>query len=77
MSPLLSLTQPLTPRTLRAIRNALGRTSQSMTWKVTTDSDRAVGNAAVLIPFCNVHGIPGILLEVRGKSLRTHSGELR
>jgi hypothetical protein len=33
-------------------------------------------NAAVLIPFCNVDGVPGILLEVRGK-LRTHSGEVR
>jgi len=34
------------------------------------------GNAAVLIPFCNVRGVPGVLLEVRGKALRTHSGEI-
>jgi len=33
-------------------------------------------SAAVLIPFCNVGGEPGILLEVRSKSLRTHSGEI-
>ena len=33
-------------------------------------------SAAVLIPFCNVNGTPGILLEVRGK-LRAHSGEVR
>ena len=38
--------------------------------------DRRRGNAAVLIPLCNVRGAPGILLEVRGK-LRTHSGEVR
>jgi hypothetical protein len=36
----------------------------------------ADGNAAVLIPFCNVRGVPGILMQVRGK-LRTHSGEVR
>ncbi|KAF9462932.1 NUDIX hydrolase domain-like protein [Collybia nuda] len=36
----------------------------------------SVGNAAVLIPFCNIRGIPSILLEVRSRTLRTHSGEL-
>jgi 8-oxo-dGTP pyrophosphatase MutT (NUDIX family) len=29
-----------------------------------------------LIPFCNVGGEPGILLEVRAKNLRSHSGEI-
>ena len=33
-------------------------------------------HAAVLVPFCNLNGNPGILLEVRGK-LRAHSGEVR
>ncbi|KAF9531746.1 NUDIX hydrolase domain-like protein [Crepidotus variabilis] len=39
-------------------------------------SSKPPGNAAVLIPFCNVDGQPGILLEVRAKGLRSHSGEL-
>jgi|ERR1700722_4186496 len=42
----------------------------------TTPGKRQEENAAILIPFCNVDGDPGILLEVRGK-LRTHSGEVR
>ncbi|KAK2463666.1 hypothetical protein APHAL10511_004417 [Amanita phalloides] len=32
--------------------------------------------AAILIPLCNVDGKPAILLEVRGKSLRNHPGEV-
>ncbi|RDB23857.1 putative Nudix hydrolase NudL [Hypsizygus marmoreus] len=70
MNPIFSLTQPFTPRTLKVLRTALARTSTSRTL------DPAPGNAAVLIPFCNVKGVPGILLEVRAKSLRTHSGEI-
>ena len=38
--------------------------------------DASERHAAVLVPFCNVDGKPGVLLEVRGK-LRTHSGEVR
>ncbi|KAJ7173771.1 NUDIX hydrolase domain-like protein [Mycena filopes] len=34
------------------------------------------GSAAVLIPFCNVNETPGILLQVRSRSMRSHSGEV-
>ncbi|KIY52924.1 hypothetical protein FISHEDRAFT_28428, partial [Fistulina hepatica ATCC 64428] len=34
-------------------------------------------NAAVLVPLCNIRNQPGILLEVRGKTMRSHSGEVR
>ncbi|KAJ7035645.1 NUDIX hydrolase domain-like protein, partial [Mycena alexandri] len=33
-------------------------------------------SAAVLIPFCNVNETPGILLQVRSRSMRSHSGEV-
>ncbi|KAJ7695083.1 NUDIX hydrolase domain-like protein, partial [Mycena rosella] len=32
--------------------------------------------AAILIPFCNVHEAPGILLQVRSRAMRSHSGEV-
>ncbi|KAJ7460630.1 hypothetical protein FB451DRAFT_497205 [Mycena latifolia] len=32
--------------------------------------------AAILIPFCNVNEIPGILLQVRSRSMRFHPGEV-
>lgn len=69
-SSLISLTKPITPNTLQALRNLLNRPDPA-TPPTTPRS------AAVLIPFCNVGGKPGILLEVRSKSLRTHSGEIR
>ncbi|KAH8116396.1 NUDIX hydrolase domain-like protein [Phellopilus nigrolimitatus] len=74
ISPHLSLTSPLTTRSLASIRVALqnalptNRQRQSLT---ATSS----GNAAVLIPLANVDGQPGILFEVRGQ-LRSHSGEV-
>ncbi|KAI8974555.1 NUDIX hydrolase domain-like protein [Trametes punicea] len=69
--PIVSLTQPLTRRSCNAIRRALEAAySQS---EYAHDPDEA--HAAVLVPFCNVNGSPGVLLEVRGK-LRTHSGEV-
>lgn len=40
-------------------------------------SNKPLGSAAVLIPLCNIDDKPGILLEVRAKELRSHSGELR
>ncbi|OSD02975.1 hypothetical protein PYCCODRAFT_1409874 [Trametes coccinea BRFM310] len=68
---IVSLTQPLTRRSCNAIRNALADAySQS---EHARDPEEV--HAAVLVPFCNVNGTPGILLEVRGK-LRTHSGEV-
>ncbi|RDX48252.1 hypothetical protein OH76DRAFT_1405176 [Lentinus brumalis] len=69
--PLISLTDPLTRRTCNIIRDAL-RTSCDQTENAHDPSET---HAAVLVPFCNVNGKPGILLEVRGK-LRTHSGEV-
>ena len=70
--PLVSLTEPLTPRSCTIIRDALQAAfvpSQNL-------HDPSETHAAVLVPFCNVDDQPGVLLEVRGK-LRTHSGEVR
>lgn len=69
VSPFLSLTDPLTPSSLLAIRETL-RTTRS------PPVNHTEKHAAVLLPLCNVNGRPGVLLEVRGK-LRTHSGEVR
>ncbi|KAH0582938.1 hypothetical protein H2248_010837 [Termitomyces sp. 'cryptogamus'] len=71
---LISLTKPLTFRSLNVIRAALLGLKE--------EADRssnlivAPRNAAVLIPFCNVRGHPGILFELRSTSLRSHSGEI-
>jgi hypothetical protein len=69
-SSLISLTKPITPNTLRVLRDLLKRPDPAT-------PPPTLRSAAVLIPFCNVGGEPGILLEVRSKSLRTHSGEIR
>lgn len=68
----LSLTAPLTRNSLNIIRNLLEEHYSTQTESF--DPDEV--HAAVLAPFCNVNGKPGVLLEVRGK-LRTHSGEVR
>lgn len=68
-STVASLTDPLTPLSLIAIRNALKD-------QKTLPVDPAEKHAAVLVPLCNVGGRPGVLFEVRAK-LRTHSGEVR
>ncbi|KAF5355321.1 hypothetical protein D9758_006037 [Tetrapyrgos nigripes] len=60
---------PLTRHSLSRIRAVLTAVSVPAT-AVST------GDAAVLIPFCNVRNVPGILFEVRAKSLRSHSGEV-
>lgn len=70
--PLITLTDPFTPRACKIIRNAL-QSSFSQSENVYNQSGP---NAAVLIPLCNVNGQSGILLQVRGK-LRTHPGEIR
>lgn len=70
--PALSLTAPLTRRTLDDIKSILAQSYEQ-------DSDKydpSETHAAVLVPLCNVNDKPGILLEVRGK-LRAHSGEVR
>lgn len=66
------MTRPFTQRTLAAFRSTLADATISS--KRPSPIDK---NASVLIPFCNVAGIPGVLLEVRGKAMRTHSGEVR
>ncbi|KAJ7257945.1 NUDIX hydrolase domain-like protein [Mycena haematopus] len=72
-SPIFS--KPFTRNTLKTIRQALVDDTSRLeppNW-VSIDKKR---NAAVLIPFCNVHEKPGILLQVRSRSMRTHSGEV-
>lgn len=73
-SSFLSVGQPFTRNALESIRSVLSK-SASPGGKHNTL--KHPGNAAVLIPLCNVQGVPGVLLEVRGKFLRTHSGEVR
>lgn len=75
-SALISLTNPITPSTLQTLKNVLNRTPNASKNAITDPSLKSQ-HAAVLIPFCNVGGEPGILLEVRAKGLRSHSGELR
>ncbi|PPQ90763.1 hypothetical protein CVT25_010152 [Psilocybe cyanescens] len=72
---LISLTKPITPNTLKIIRNILKSNSYAGNVPITGTTPKS-RNAAVLIPFCNVGGEPGILLEVRAKALRSHSGEI-
>ncbi|PFH51918.1 hypothetical protein AMATHDRAFT_141513 [Amanita thiersii Skay4041] len=69
---IVSLTRPFTPNSLEVIRDVLKRVGNTTEPHPTYKSR----NAAVLIPLCNVDGKPGILLEVRGRTLRTHSGEV-
>lgn len=72
--PLVSLTEPLSRRSCAIIRDALDCSCSQSENAHNAASDTL--DAAVLIPFCNVDGKPGVLLQVRGK-LRTHSGEVR
>ena len=72
-SSVLSLTRPFTPNTLELVREAL----RSAASPIVQPRHPRSNHAAVLIPLCNVDGKPGILLEVRGKSLRSHPGEVR
>jgi len=71
-SPLLSLSKPFTPQSLKALRCALSAAQQ-----LEPQLSQPRNNAGVLIPLCNVEGRPGVLFQVRAKSLRSHSGEVR
>jgi hypothetical protein len=73
VSEMIPLTSPFTANSLKSIKQILSIASLKTSPNVFDSNER---NAAVLIPFCNVNGKPGILFEVRGK-LRTHSGEVR
>jgi len=74
-NPLISPLKPFTPTTLKRIKNILEQRNLSET-QVDRSSAATARNAAVLIPFCNVGDEPGILLELRAMTLRTHSGEI-
>jgi nudix motif 8 len=76
LNPLISPLKPLNPTTLKRIRNILEQNS-SVESQLDRSSTTRARNAAVLIPFCNVGGEPGILLELRAMTLRSHSGEIR
>ncbi|KAF8967695.1 NUDIX hydrolase domain-like protein, partial [Flammula alnicola] len=75
-SALISLTKPFTPSTLQVLRNALRQNPGFSEDALNKQGAVKRRNAAVLIPFCNVRGEPGILLEIRAKTLRSHSGEI-
>ena len=68
---IVSLTSPFIRRSLRTIWDAF---SAAYTTKYFINP--AETHAAVLVPFCNPDGNPGLLLEVQRK-LRAHSGEVR
>ncbi|KAJ7281929.1 NUDIX hydrolase domain-like protein [Mycena rebaudengoi] len=71
--------KPFTLNTLKTIRGALQESSNPLepvrAW-ASVSSEEKKRTAAVLIPFCNVQGQPGILLQIRSRSLRSHSGEV-
>jgi len=75
-SPYLSLSAPLTARSLALIRTALAKHTGNTQDTAHHDHNSTTVNAAVLIPLCNVDNKPSILFEVRGKTLRMHSGEV-
>ncbi|KAJ3906365.1 NUDIX hydrolase domain-like protein [Lentinula edodes] len=72
-SPYFHINRPLTRRSLLDIKNGL-LSAQCLDDQIPTET--AKGQASVLIPLANAMGVPGILLEVRGKTLRSHSGEV-
>ncbi|KAJ7623463.1 hypothetical protein FB45DRAFT_106355 [Roridomyces roridus] len=66
------LSRPLTLNALTTIRGAL-LDSHKPPELASLDKKQ---NAAILIPFCNVQDVPGILLQVRSRTMRSHSGEV-
>lgn len=69
---IISLTSPFTRSSLRTLQSAL------IAYATTSKTPVIPGevNAAVLVPLCNVDGVPGVLLELRGGKLRSHAGEV-
>ncbi|KAK7031396.1 hypothetical protein R3P38DRAFT_2923328 [Favolaschia claudopus] len=67
--------KPFTRSTLKAIQNVLAEDSAHLELPEWDSIDKK-RSAAVLIPFCNVLEKPGILLQVRARALRSHSGEV-
>ncbi len=73
-SSCVNVSKPFTKGSLRKVQTLLKPL-------LTSDAGRSLvnlrkRNAAILLPLCNFHNVPGILFEVRGKSMRTHSGEV-
>ncbi|KAG1794842.1 NUDIX hydrolase domain-like protein [Suillus plorans] len=69
---IISLTSPFTRGSLRTLQNVV--IAHATTSKTPVTSGEV--NAAVLVPLCNVDGVPGVLLELRGSKLRSHAGEV-
>ncbi|KAJ7132125.1 hypothetical protein C8R44DRAFT_829415 [Mycena epipterygia] len=62
------------PFTLNTLKARYSLSHQAPAFILASQGNK--GSAAVLIPFCNVLGAPGILLQVRSRSMRSHSGEV-
>ncbi|EKM81811.1 hypothetical protein AGABI1DRAFT_70284 [Agaricus bisporus var. burnettii JB137-S8] len=76
-SSLVNLAKPLTPNSLKAIRHALSPAQQQPNSQPSQSQQGFKSrNAGVLIPLCNVEGKPGILFQVRARTLRCHSGQV-
>ncbi|KAJ7493435.1 NUDIX hydrolase domain-like protein [Mycena galericulata] len=71
-----ALFKPFTLKTLRTIRASLLQNSSRFERPPGLASLDKKQSAAILIPFCNVKEVPGILLQVRSRSMRSHSGEV-
>jgi hypothetical protein len=69
---LTSLASPLSRAALANVRTALAKNDALI-----PPADPQERHAAVLVPLCNIGGQPGILLELRASTLRSHSGEVR
>lgn len=69
---IISLTSPFTRGSLRTLQSAI----IAHATKYTAPAIQGEANAAVLVPLCNVDGVPGVLLELRGGKLRSHAGEV-
>ncbi|KAG1907856.1 NUDIX hydrolase domain-like protein [Suillus fuscotomentosus] len=69
---IISLTSPFTRGSLRTLQDAIIAHAATSKTPVTPGEV----NAAVLVPLCNVDGVPGVLLELRGGKLRSHAGEV-
>jgi len=70
---IISLTSPFTHNSLRTLQSTL--IAHAASFKTVIIPGEV--NAAVLVPLCNVDGVPGVLLELRGDKLRSHAGEVR
>ncbi|WWC86833.1 uncharacterized protein L201_001712 [Kwoniella dendrophila CBS 6074] len=68
-----SLLPPTIPKPLPAHTHFPSSSSSSTS---TSSTPRQPSESAILIPLMNIRNKPHILLEVRGKGLRTHAGEV-